>query len=106
MMVKFHHKHSRRQAQWKEIAKELHGPNLIICADHNSLIVKHRDAFAPLKFEHDTPLRAGEQEVAAGLHNVWVHIHCPTLMDTKDKEPSCPIGFTYGYPRYGERLDP
>ena len=44
MVVHFHHKHSRRQAQWKEIAKELHGPNLILCADHNSLIVKHRDA--------------------------------------------------------------
>ena len=82
MVVHFHHKHSRRQAQWKEIAKELHGPNLILCADHNSLIVKHRDAFAPREFEHDTSLRAREQEVAAlakvGPHDVWVDIHCPT----------------------------
>ena len=110
MVVHFHHKHSRRQAQWKGIAKELHGPNLILCADHNSLIVKHRDAFAPLKFEHDTSLRAKEQEVAAlakaGLHDVWVDIHCPTLMDIKDKESSSPTGFTYGYPREGERLNP
>ena len=60
MLVHFHHKHSRRQAQWKEIAEELHGPNLILCADHNSLIVKHRDAFAPPQFEHDTSLRAKE----------------------------------------------
>ena len=47
VVVHFHQKHSRRQTQWKQIAKELHGPNLILCADHNSLIVKHRDAFAP-----------------------------------------------------------
>ena len=110
VVVHFHHKHSRLLAQWKEIAKELHGPNLILCADHNSLIVKHRDALAPPEFEHDTSLRATEQKVAAlakaGLHDVWVDIHCPTLMDIKDKEPSCPTGFTYGYPQDGERLDP
>ena len=110
MVVHFHHKHSRRQAQLEEIAKELHGPNLILCVDHNSLIVKHRDAFAPLEFKHDTSLRAREQEVAAlakaGLHDVWVDIHCPTLMDIKDKEPLCPTGFTHGYPRDGQRADP
>ena len=33
-------------------------------------------------------------------------IHCPTLTDIKDKESSCPTGFTYDYPREGERLDP
>ena len=33
-------------------------------------------------------------------------IHFPTLTDIKDKESSCPTGFTYGYPREGERLDP
>ena len=110
MVVHFHHKHTRRQSQWKEIAKELHGPNLILCADHNSLVVKHRDTFAPPEFEHDTSLRAREQEVAAwakaGLHDVWVDIHCPTLTDIKDKESLCPTGFTYGYPREGERLHP
>ena len=110
VVVHFHHKHTRRQSQWKEISKELHGPNLILCADHNSLIVKHRDAFAPPEFEHDTSLRAGEQEVAAlakaGLHDVWVDIHCPTLTDIKDKESLCPTGFTYRYPQEGERLDP
>ena len=58
VVVHFHHKHTRRQSQWKDIAKELHGPNLILCADHNSLVVKHRDAFAPPEFEHDTSLRA------------------------------------------------
>ena len=42
----------------------------------------------------------------AGLHDVWVDIHYPTLMDIKDKESSCPTGFTYGYPREGERLNP
>ena len=42
----------------------------------------------------------------AGLQDVWVDIHCPTLTDIKDKESSCPTGFTYGYPREGERLDP
>ena len=110
VVVHFHHKHTRRQSQWKDIAKELHRTNLILCADHNSLVVKHRDAFAPPQFELDTPLRAREQEVAilakAGLHDVWVDIHCPTLMDIKDKETLCPTGFTYGYPREGERLDP
>ena len=110
VVVHFHHKHTRRQPQWKDIAKELHGPNLILCADHNSLVVKLRDAFAPPGLEHDTSLRAGEQEVAtlakAGLQDVWVDIHCPTLTDIKDKESSCPTGFTYGYPREGERLDP
>ena len=40
------------------------------------------------------------------LQDVWVDIHCPTLTDIKDKESSCPTGFTYGYPREGERLDP
>ena len=50
MVVYLHHKHSRRQAQWKEIAKELHGPNLILCIHHNSFIVKHWDAFAPPAF--------------------------------------------------------
>ena len=73
-------------------------------------VVKHRDTFAPPEFEHDRSLRAGEQEVAtlakAGLQDVWVDIHCPTLTDIKDKESSCPTGFTYGYPREGERLDP
>ena len=54
VVVHFHHKHTRRQSQWKDTAKELHGPNLILCADHNSLLVKHRDAFAPPEFEHDT----------------------------------------------------
>ena len=72
--------------------------------------MKHRDAFAPAEFEHDTSLRAREQEVAAlakaGLHDVWVDIHCPTLTDIKDKESLCPTGFTYGYPREGERLNP
>ena len=110
VVAHFHHKHTRRQSQWKDIAKELHGPNLILCADHNSLVVKHRDAFAPLEFEHDTSLRAREQEVTTlaktGLQDVWVDIHCPTLMDIKDKESSCPTGFTYGYPREGKRLDP
>ena len=110
VVVHFHHKHTRRQSQWKDIAKELHGPNLILCADHNSLVVKHRDAFAPPEFEHDTSLRARDQEVTtlakAGLQDVWVDIHCPTLTDIKDKEASCPTGFTYGYPREGERLDP
>ena len=96
LVVHTHHKHSRRQAQWKEMAKELHGPNLILCADHNSLIVKQRDAFAPLEFQPDTSLRAKD---------VWVDIHSPTLMDIKDKEPSRPTGFTYGYPPDGERLD-
>ena len=89
MVVHFHHKHSRRQAQWKEIAKELHGPNLILCADHTSLMVKHRDALAPLEFEHDTSLRAREQEVAAlakaGLHDVWIDIRYPTLMDIRTR---------------------
>ena len=110
VVVHFHHKHTRRQSQWKDIAQELHGPNLILCADHNSLVVKHRDAFAPPEFEHDTSLRARDQEVTtlakAGLQDVWVDIHCPTLTDIKDKEASCPTGFTYGYPREGERLDP
>ena len=110
VVVHFHHKHTRRQSQWKDIAKELHGPNLIFCADHNSLVVKHRDAFAPPEFEHDTSLRARDQEVTtlakAGLQDVWVDIHCPTLTDIKDKEASFPTGFTYGYPREGERLDP
>ena len=73
-------------------------------------MVKHRDAFAPPEFEHDTSLRAREQEVTtlakAGLQDVWVDIHCPTQTDIKDKESSCPTGFTYGYPREGERLDP
>ena len=73
-------------------------------------MVKHRDAFAHPEFEHDTSLRAREQEVTAlgraGLQDVWVDIHCPTLTDIKDKESSCPTGFTYGYPREGERLDP
>ena len=90
VVVHFHHKHSRRQSQWKEITQELHGPNLILCADHNSLIMKHQDAFAPPEFEHDASLRAREQEVTAlakaGLHDVWVDIHCPTLTDIKDKE--------------------
>ena len=89
VVVHFHHKHTRRQLQWKDIAKELHGPNLILCADHNSLVVKHRDAFAPPEFDHDTSLRAREKEVAtlakAGLQDVWVDIHCPTLTDIKDK---------------------
>ena len=109
VVAHFHHKHTRRQLQWKDIAKELHRPNLILCA-HNSLVVKHRDAFAPPEFEHDTSLRAREQEVTtlarAGLQDVWVDIHCPTLTDIKDKESSCPTGFTYVYPREGERLDP
>ena len=78
--------------------------------DHNSLVVKHKDAFAPPEFEHDTCLRARVQEFAtlakAGLHDVWMDIHCPTLTDIKDKETLCPTGFTYGYPRQGERLDP
>ena len=26
VVVHFHHKHTRRQSQWKEIAKEMHGP--------------------------------------------------------------------------------
>ena len=110
VVVHFHHKHTRPQSQWKDIAKELHGPNLILCADHNSLVVKHRDAFAPPDFEHDTSLCARDQEVTtlakAGLQDVWVDIHCPTLTDIKDKEASCPTGFTYGYPREGERLYP
>ena len=110
VVAHFHHKHTRRQLQWKDIAKELHGPNLILCADHNSLVVIHRDAFAPPEFKHDTSLRAREQEVTtlarAGLQDVWVDIHCPTLTDIKDKESSCPTGFTYGHPREGERLDP
>ena len=110
VVVHFHHKHTRRQSQWKDIAKELHGPILILCADHNSLVVKHRDAFAPPEFEHDTSLRARDQEVTtlakAGLQDVWVDIHCPTLTDIKDKEASCPMGFTYGYPREGGRLNP
>ena len=42
----------------------------------------------------------------AGLQDVWVDIHCPTLTDIKDKESSCSTGFTYGYPREGEGLDP
>ena len=109
VVVHFHHKHTRQQWQWKDFAKELHGPNLILCADHNSLVVKHTDAFAPPEFEHDTSLRAREQEVATlakrGLQDVWVDIHCPTLTDIKDKESSCPTGLTYGYPREGERLD-
>ena len=48
MVVHFHHKHSGRQEQWEEIAKELHGPNVILRADHNSLKVNHQNAFAPL----------------------------------------------------------
>ena len=76
VVVHFHHKHRRRQLQWKEIAKEMHGPNPILYADHNSLIVQHWDAFAPPKFEYDTSLRAREEEVATlanvGLHDVWV----------------------------------
>ena len=95
VVAHFHHKHTRRQSQWKDIAKELHGPNLVLCADHNSLVVKHRDAFAPPEFEHDTSLRAREQEVTAlaraGLQDVWVDIHCPTLTDIKDKESSEPL---------------
>ena len=83
---------------------------MILCADHNSLVVKHRDAFAPPEFEHDTSLRAREQEVAtlaqAGLYDVYVDIHCPTLTDINDKESLCPTGFTYDYPWEGERLDP
>ena len=110
VVVHFHHKHTRRQSQWKDIAKELHEPNLVLCTDHNSLVVKHRDVFAPPEFEHDTSLRAREQEVAtlakAGVQDVWVDIHCPTVTDIKDKESSCPTGFTYGYPREGQRLDP
>ena len=110
VVAHLHHKHTRRQSQWKDIAKELHGPNLVLCADHNSLVVKHRDAFAPPECEHDTSLRARERDVTtlakAGLQDVWVDIHCPTLTDIKDKESSCPTGFTYGYPREGERLDP
>ena len=72
--------------------------------------MKHRDAFAPPEFEHDTSLRAREQEVAAlakaGLHDIWVDIHCQTVLDIKDKESLCPTDFTYGYPREGERPDP
>ena len=72
--------------------------------------MKHRDSFAPAEFEHDTSLRAREQELPslakAGLHDFWVHIHCPTLTDIKDKKSLWPTGFTYGYPQEGERLHP
>ena len=71
----------------------------------NRLVEPHgpcHTTFAPPEFEHDTSLRAREQEVAAvakaGLHDVWVNIQCPTLMDM---ESSCPTGFTYGYPQEG-----
>ena len=110
VVVHFHHKHTRRLTQWRQISPELQGPNILPCANHNSLIMKNRDAFTPPESEHDTSLRAREQEVAAlaraGLHDVWVDMHCPTLMDIIDKDSSNPIGFTYGYPREGTSLDP
>ena len=47
VVVHFHHKHTQRQPQWKDIAKELHGPNLMSCGDHNSLVVKHWTPLRP-----------------------------------------------------------
>ena len=97
-VVHFNHKHTKRQKQWRELSKSLTCVNLIMCADHNSLIVKHRDAAKPPYFEHDSALAAREQQLQeiakAGLQDVWVDIHCPDIVDIKDKGASWPTGFT------------
>ena len=36
----------------------LDGSNLFMCADHNSLVVQHRDVLAPPEFEHHSALQA------------------------------------------------
>ena len=104
MVVHFHHKHSKQSAQWKE-----NGPNLILCADHNSLVVMHPDAFAPPEFEHDSALKVREHEVSAAararIHDMWVDVHCPDLFDMREKGDSQPTGFTEGFPTEGTKLD-
>ena len=84
VVAHFHHKHTQRQVQWGDIAKELHGPNLILCADHNSPVVKRRDAFAPPEFEHDTSLRAPEQEVTT-LARATSIVELPRISRTKSR---------------------
>ena len=92
LVVHNRHKHSQRSAQWKEISKSLNGPNRIICASHNSLVGKHRDAFAPLEFGPDSALNARGHEVLAlakaRLHDVWFDVHCLDLVNTREKGDS------------------
>ena len=44
------------------MSKSQTGVKLIMCAEHNNLIVKHRDAARPPKLEQDLALVATEQE--------------------------------------------
>ena len=58
----FHHKHKLRFGQWNHLKGGLGGPAVIMLADHNSLIIKGRDAYRPPEFEHPRALTARDLE--------------------------------------------
>ena len=83
--------------------------NRIMCVDHNNLVVKQQNVFAPQELEHDSTLQAREQEVSgfakASINDAWADVHCRTLM-IYGTRVTRKLGFTYGFPKRSAVLDP
>ena len=90
VIAHFHHKHKLHFEQCNCLKGELGGPVVIKLADHNSLIIKGRDAYRPLQFENPTALTARELETQAlsqqGLRDVWSEVDDLSAFDGTSTE--------------------
>ena len=56
VVVHFHLRHSLRYQQWKRIRENFQGPTVLLLVDHNSFIVKAKDAYRPPEFKQPAAL--------------------------------------------------
>ena len=85
---------------------------VIMLADHNSLVVKGRDAYRPPEFEQPSALAARDLEIQVlsqqNLRDVWSEVHYPSSIEgfSTEHELNASRGFTFGFPPEGKPLVP
>ena len=89
------------------LGSHLQDNNLILLADHDSLIDGGRDASTPPAFEHPEVLTARERELnvlqGASLTDVYGVLHSASFGDfASTSKDSFPKGYTFGYTSDGK----
>ena len=95
----FSHVPSLRKAQWAKLHKARHlfqGKQVLMLADHNSLVVPQRDSDNPPSEDRGDIINARDVELQVlgdmGLSDTWEYVHWG---DGTDNDP--PPGYTHGY---------
>ena len=106
-MAHFHHHHYQRERQWRSWRSHLRDANLLLLADHNSILDTGRNASAPPPFEHPELLAARGHKLnviqQVSLVDVHAAVHAAPLGKSASiSKVSFPTAYTYGYANDGK----